>query len=245
MPVLRISARNVLSLSRGKIQMRYFFAAILTIFFATASVAQGNAYKTITAIQADTLVKNHQLSADFVIIDVRTSGEFTNERIDKSRNLDINAGYFNDSLDKLDKNKMYFIYCGSGSRSAVALTRMQARNFRAVYNLQGGLAAWKAANLPTIKGLGAGMDINTISSLIVKIYPNPVVDLSTLEIDGFLEGEVKIEILNALGSLVLSQKMVPGRAITLNGRDLSPGLYFYRLVLPQNQVKSGRFQVAR
>jgi len=225
--------------------MRFFFIPILFFSLGTPAVAQGNTYKTLTAVQADTLIKNHQASPDFVIIDVRTSGEFINERIDKSKDLDVNAGYFNDSIDKLDKNKIYLIYCASGSRSNIAITRMQARNFKTVYNLQGGLSSWKSAGFPTIKGSGSGIDNNLISSLIIKIYPNPVVDLSTLEIDGFLEGEVKIEILNALGSLVLSQKMVPGRAITLNGRELSPGLYFYRLVLPQNQVKSGRFQVAR
>ena len=225
--------------------MRFYFIAILSLLIGTNAVAQVTTYKTINAIQADTLIKNHRDSPDLVIIDVRTPGEFMTERIDKSKNLDVSAVHFNDSLDKLDKNKLYLIYCPSGSRSATALTRMQTRNFKVVYNMQGGLSAWKSAGFPTIKGLGSGTDSNLISSLIVKIYPNPVIDLSTLEIDGFLEGEVKIEILNALGSLVLSQKMVPGRSITLNGRELSPGLYFYRLVLPQNQVKSGRFQVAR
>lgn len=225
--------------------MRFYFVTILTILLGTATVAQSNTYKTITAIQADTLIKNHQGSTDFVILDVRTSAEFFNERIDKSRNLDVNAAYFNDSIDKLDKNKIYFVYCGSNTRSPGACSKMIAKNIKTVYNLQGGLYAWKLAGFPTIKGSGSGIDNNSITTLIVKIYPNPVVDLSTLEIDGFLEGEVKIEILNALGSLVLSQKMVPGRAITLNGRELSPGLYFYRLILPQNQVKSGRFQVAR
>jgi rhodanese-related sulfurtransferase len=225
--------------------MRFYLLAILTIFLATAQVARSNSYKTITAEKADTLIRNHQGSPDFVILDVRTPAEYLNERIDKSRNLDVNATYFNDSIDKLDKNKIYFVYCGSGSRSITASTRMIAKNFKTVYNLQGGLSAWKSAGYPTVKGSGSGIDSNLLTSLIVKIYPNPVVDLSTLEIDGFTEGEVKVEILNALGSLVLSRKMVPGRAITLNGRDLSPGLYFYRLVLPQNQVKSGRFQVAR
>jgi len=225
--------------------MRFFFISILTFVLGTTAVAQGNIYKTINAIQADTLIRNHQGSSDLIIIDVRTSGEFINERIENSRNLDVNSSYFNDSLDKLDKSKIYLIYCASGSRTAIALSRMQAKSFKVVYSLQGGIAAWKAAGFPTIKGAGTGMDNVMISALIVKIYPNPVTDLSTLEIDGFLEGEVKIEILNALGSLVLSRKMVPGRSITLNARELSPGLYFYRLVLPQNQVKSGRFQVAR
>lgn len=225
--------------------MRFYFVTILAILLGTATIAQSNTYKTITAVQADTLIKNHLGSIDFVILDVRTSAEFIYERIDKSRNLDVNAAYFNDSIDKLDKNKIYFVYCGSNTRSPGACSKMIARNIKMVYNLQGGLNAWKLAEFPTIKGSGSAIDNNVISSLIVKIYPNPVVDLSTLEIYGFLEGEVKIEILNALGSLVLSQKIVPGRAITLNGRELSPGLYFYRLILPQNQVKSGRFQVVR
>lgn len=226
--------------------MRLYFITILAIFLGTAAVAQNNIYKTITANQADTLIKNHLDSPDFIILDVRTSGEFINERIDKSRNLDVMiTSAFNDSIEKLNRNRIYLVYCATGSRSPGASTKMQNKNFKTVYNLQGGINAWKRENFPIIKGIGSGMGLYSIDNLVVKIYPNPVVDLSTLEIDGFLEGEVKIEILNALGSVVLSQKMVPGRAITLNGRELSPGLYFYRLVLPQNQVKSGRFQVAR
>jgi rhodanese-related sulfurtransferase len=217
----------------------------MILLLGTALVAQGNTYKTITATQSDTLIRNHTASGDVIILDVRTSGEYIAERIDKSRNLDVNAAYFNDSIDRLDKNKIYLVYCASGSRSAIAFSRMQSKSFKTVYNMQGGIQAWKYASLPTVKGSGTGTGPILISSLMIKIYPNPVVDLSTLEIEGFIEGEVKIEILNALGSLVLSQKVVPGRTITINGRDLSPGLYFYRLVLPENQVKSGRFQVAR
>jgi phage shock protein E len=225
--------------------MRKILLVSIALLFAATGFAQSNTYKTITALQADTLIKDHAVPDEMILLDVRTSGEYINERIEKSKNLDVNASWFNDSLDQLDKNRIYFVYCSSGSRSAVAFSRMQARNFRVVYNLQGGLAAWKAAGFPTIKGSASGIDPNIINALSVKIYPNPVVDLSTLAIEGFVDGEVRLEILNALGSQVLSQKMVPGRTITLNGRELSPGLYFYRLVLPENQVKSGRFQVAR
>ncbi len=240
-----ILAQNVLSLYSDHYDMRILYFAILAILLGNPVFAQATIYKTITPVQSDTLIKNHSGSADFIILDVRTSGEFLYERLDKSRNLDINSASFNDSIDKLDKSRIYLVYCASGSRSSVAFSRMQTRNFKIVYNLQGGINAWKAAGFPTIKGSGSGVDNYPINNLVVKIYPNPVTDLSTLEIDGFLEGEVKIEILNALGSLVLSRQMVPGRSITLNGRELSPGLYFYRLVLPQNQVKSGRFQVVQ
>ncbi len=221
--------------------MRFLFVAILTLLTATSGF--GQSYKTISAVQADTLIKNHATANDVIILDVRTSGEFITGWIDKAKNYDVNAAWFNDSIDKLDKNKIYLVYCAGGSRSPGACNKMLAKNIKTIYNMSGGISAWKAAGFPVVKS--SGIDINAINALQVKIYPNPVVDLSTLEINGFMEGEVKIEILNALGSVVMSRKMVPGSAITLNGRELSPGFYFYRLVLPQNQVKSGRFQVAR
>lgn len=222
--------------------MRLFFTLIVSLVTAAAGFSQN--YKSITAVQADTLIKNHAGATDLVIIDVRTSGEFVGGWIEKARNYDVNSTVaFNDSVDKLDKNKIYLVYCASGSRSPGACNKLFAKNIKTIYNLTSGISAWKNAGFPVVKS--SSIDLNAINSLVVKIYPNPVVDLSTLEINGFMEGEVKIEILNALGSLVMSRKMVPGSAITLNGRELSPGFYFYRLVLPQNQVKSGRFQVAR
>jgi len=225
--------------------MRLFFITILSLFLGLNTFAQSSLYKTITSLQADTLIRNHLHTNDFAIIDLRTSGEFQGEKIDKSRNIDVLTTGFNDSIDKLDRNKVYLVYCATGSRIPSAVSKFQSKNFKTVYSLAGGITSWKREGFSTVKGGASGMDPNLINNLNVKIYPNPVVDLSTLEISGFVEGEIKIEILNALGSLVLSQKMVPGRAITLNGRDLSPGLYFYRLILPQNQVKSGRFQVTR
>lgn len=223
--------------------MRFCLVAIFSILLTAGAAAQTNNYKTISAAQADSVIKSHAGLTDLVILDVRGAEYFQAEHLEKAINFDVAAAWFNDSIDKIDKNKVCLVYCSSGGRSPGACAKMIAKNIKTVYNLSGGLSSWKAAGFPTVKG--TGIDIYSITSLVVKIYPNPVVDLSTLEIDGFEEGEVKIEILNALGSLVMSRKMLPGRAITINGRELSPGLYFYRLVLPQNQVKSGRFQVAR
>src|SRR5665647_270554 len=110
--------------------MKLYFIAILTVILGATSVAQGGTYKTITAVQADTLIKNHQGLTDFVILDVRTSGEYNSERIDKSRNLDVNSSWFNDSIDKLDKNKIYLVYCGVGGRSPGACTSLIAKSIK-------------------------------------------------------------------------------------------------------------------
>jgi len=115
--------------------MRFYFVAILTIFLSATVVAQGGTYKTITAAQSDTLIKNHQGLNDVVILDVRTAVEYNAERIEKSRNLDGNSAWFNDSIDKLDKNKIYLVYCGVGGRSPGACTKLIAKNIKTVYNM--------------------------------------------------------------------------------------------------------------
>lgn len=43
------------------------------------------------------------------------------------------------------------VYCHSGMRSASAAHLLTRRGFTEVYNLQGGIAAWRAHNLPVSK----------------------------------------------------------------------------------------------
>jgi rhodanese-related sulfurtransferase len=58
---------------------------------------------------------------------------------------------FGDELEKLDRDRTYLIYCRSGGRSGEALDIMAGRDFAEVYNLEGGILGWEAADLPTIK----------------------------------------------------------------------------------------------
>ena len=47
-----------------------------------------------------------------------------------------------DEINKLDKNKSYFIYCKAGSRSAQACSIMNQLGFEKTYNLLGGFSNW-------------------------------------------------------------------------------------------------------
>ncbi|MDX1602531.1 MAG: rhodanese-like domain-containing protein [Salinimicrobium sediminis] len=87
-----------------------------------------------------------QLSKDdnAVILDVRTEEEVEEGYIPKAKNLDIYKGQeFIDEIDKLDKDKNYYIYCRSGKRSAQACTIMDQKGFRNTYNLIGGFSEWE------------------------------------------------------------------------------------------------------
>lgn len=79
-----------------------------------------------------------------VILDVRTNLEVEEGYIPDAKNIDIYKGYeFLQELDKLDKNKNYYVYCRSGSRSAQACTLMDQKGFKQTYNLRGGFSNWQ------------------------------------------------------------------------------------------------------
>ena len=105
----------------------------------------------ITPQEAFTLIQNNQDNPDFVIIDVRTPEEFADGHIENASNIDFYSDTFRDELDNLDKNKTYFIYCRSGGRSGNALNIMAELDFTEVYNMSGGIIAWDAEELPTVK----------------------------------------------------------------------------------------------
>ncbi len=105
----------------------------------------------ITPQEAFTLIQNNQNNPDFVIIDVRTPGEFTEERIENATNIDFYSEAFRDILNNLDKNKIYLIYCRVGGRSGSALDIMAELDFKEAYNILGGINQWKTEGFPTVK----------------------------------------------------------------------------------------------
>lgn len=105
----------------------------------------------ITPQEAFTLIQENQNNPDFVVIDVRTPQEFTDGYIENAINIDFYSETFRDELNKLDKGKTYLIYCRSGGRSGNALNIMTELRFKEVYNMLGGILAWNAEELPTVK----------------------------------------------------------------------------------------------
>lgn len=79
-----------------------------------------------------------------VILDVRTQEEVDEGHIPDAKHLDIYKGQeFVDEIDKLDREKNYYIYCRSGARSAQACTLMDQMGFNNTYNLIGGFSKWE------------------------------------------------------------------------------------------------------
>jgi|LakMenE01Jun11ns_1017448.scaffolds.fasta_scaffold9537254_1 thioredoxin len=92
------------------------------------------------------------------IIDVRTPAEFAKGHVNNALNYDWRGNEFDAQIVSLDKSKPVFIYCLSGGRSSAAADKMRAEGFKEVYEMQGGLMKWRAANLPETKGAEVSPD---------------------------------------------------------------------------------------
>lgn len=96
-------------------------------------------WKSISAVDAKEIIKQKSHDGDFCVLDVRTPEEFSRGAIEGAINLDIYAPDFSQELDKLDKDKIYLIYCRSGNRSKTALAMMKQLGFGYVYELNSGI----------------------------------------------------------------------------------------------------------
>lgn len=96
----------------------------------------------VSASEAKSLVEDGR---DIFIIDVRTEEEYQGGYIPLAINLNYYDKNFEVELNKLDKSKSILLYCQSGGRSSIAAGIAQKLGFKKVYNLQGGIMAWKSA----------------------------------------------------------------------------------------------------
>jgi len=82
------------------------------------------------------------------LVDVRTADEYAEGHIKGAVNVDFKKRTFPDYITALDKNKPVAVYCRSANRSGKAALIMQSLGFKKIYDLDGGIKAWKAANMP-------------------------------------------------------------------------------------------------
>lgn len=88
-------------------------------------------------------VSQFEADKNAILLDVRTQEEYDEGIIPHAINIDIHKGQgFVYELEKLDKNKNYYVYCRSGARSAKACEIMNELGFDNTYNLLGGILGW-------------------------------------------------------------------------------------------------------
>jgi len=130
------------------------FTAFVLIFLGSQSIPaaqqqfpglekQHALFKTVTPQEARNLIENRK---DLLLIDVRGQDELSEGYIEGSTLMplwDIIKG-----AQRPPQDKPILLICAVGGRS-LALGQLMAKNgWNEVYNLKGGISAWKEAKLP-------------------------------------------------------------------------------------------------
>ncbi|MGB7532567.1 MAG: rhodanese-like domain-containing protein [Halobacteriota archaeon] len=84
------------------------------------------------------LAANHE---QIILLDVSTEGEYSAEYIPGAINIPLSD--LENRIDELDKSKTIIVYCKTGGRSRTASETLAQHGFENVYNLLGGINAWK------------------------------------------------------------------------------------------------------
>lgn len=90
-------------------------------------------------------METYQETLGAVLLDVRTPSEFAAGHLDGALNVDFDNPTFTGEVQKLDKEKPYFVYCRSGNRSGQAITIMKNEGFKNISELEGGIVSNQSA----------------------------------------------------------------------------------------------------
>lgn len=86
-----------------------------------------------------------------LVIDVRKPEDFEQGHIVNARNIALERlAKEDDAIDK-KKNKILLAVCGDGSSSGRAAGFLRKAGYENAFSLKGGLAGWRADNLPLVK----------------------------------------------------------------------------------------------
>ena len=118
----------------------------------TVSLTAGSPIMDVTVEQAQKLMQQRAGQKDFVVLDVRTPGEFSEGHLAGAVNVDLLAPDFAARLNAMDRGKSYLVYCRTGNRSTKAVHTMEQLGFRSVHHMVSGIVGWEKKGLPLSRG---------------------------------------------------------------------------------------------
>lgn len=121
---------------------------IAVIFASTLALTSCGGSAAADLNPSDFKAKSQE--AGVVLLDVRTAGEYAAGHIEGAINIDVEGMRFDSEIAKLDRTVTYAVYCHSGRRSGIAVSKMESAGFTSLFNLDGGIQAWQSAGLPLV-----------------------------------------------------------------------------------------------
>lgn len=109
-------------------------------------------------------------NGEALLIDIREADEYVREHIPEAHLVPL-SGFDSQDFPR-DHDKIAIFHCASGTRTATAAPQILGTGFAQIYQLEGGLKAWRAAGFPVNENRSAPISIMrqvqiTAGSLIV------------------------------------------------------------------------------
>jgi rhodanese-related sulfurtransferase len=120
---------------------------------AQAAALRPDRAATVRRVTAAVLAAQLDSHEPPLVLDVRTEPEWHSRRIGES--VHIPLALLRQRLDELPSDRVLVVYCAEGYRSAIAASLLLREGFDTVLDLAGGIAAWQASGLETVRA-GAG-----------------------------------------------------------------------------------------
>ena len=102
----------------------------------------------VNAVEAAALLRDRPQT---VVLDVRTGLEYNQGHLSDAVNINYYSFSFSRQLARLDPEKVYLLHCKVGVRSSKSIALMKKAGLHNIVHLDGGIDAWLAAGLPTVK----------------------------------------------------------------------------------------------
>ena len=120
--------------------LRMIFFVTLLVMTGTACMAGG--YKNISPGEAKAMIDAGE--KDLLILDVRTPGEYKNEKHIKNSVL-IPISVIEARIGEIEtfRDKNVIVYCKVGGRSSKVSAYLAEQGFKKIHNMTGGITEWK------------------------------------------------------------------------------------------------------
>lgn len=103
---------------------------------------------TIPQITVEDLKKVLEDKENAILLDVRTEDEYTRGKIKGSINIPLDE--LEEKVESIipDKSENIYVYCLSGSRSAIAVEIIKNLGYKNVFDVKSGLLSWRMNQYP-------------------------------------------------------------------------------------------------
>lgn len=121
-------------------------AFLVLVAWACRPSASVSSAENLSPAQAAEWIKQNPQGQ---LVDVRTPGEYAPEHIKGAKLIPVQE--LENRLPEIQKDKPILLYCLKGARSSQALQVLKDHGFTNLFQVAGGITAWKAQGLPVEK----------------------------------------------------------------------------------------------